>query len=130
MPSRKELENILGDCWHTRGVEAIDLLQGGVTPVIDATTARTLTVADGGCAIEFSSGSAIAVTVPNDNAERFRDGSIVLLEATGAGTITVSGAAGVTIHSSGGLVASSGQYAVLALRKKRANIWTITGDRA
>lgn len=130
MVSRKELDNTLGEAWHTKGREALDVLQGGVTIVTDASTSRTLTEADAGCKILFTNGSAVTVTVPPDAAARFRDGTVIVLQQSGAGQVTVAGGAGVTVNAEGGLVASADQHAVMALTKDAANTWTLSGSRA
>lgn len=130
MPSRKELDSVLGEAWHTKGREALDVLQGGVTPKIEAGTTYTLTEDDAGCAIGFSNGSAVTVTVPPDGAAHFRDGTVIILEQSGAGQVTVVAGSGVTLHASGAYVASAAQYAVMGLTKRSANTWTLSGERA
>ncbi len=130
MTSRKELDSVLGDAWHTKGREAQDVLQGGVTPKIEAGTSYTLTEDDAGCYIAFSNGSAVTVTVPPDGAAHMRDGTVIVLEQTGAGQVTVSAGAGVTLHAASSKVASTAQYSVMILTKRSANLWTLSGDRA
>lgn len=130
MTSRKELDSVLGEAWHTKGREAQDVLQGGVTPKIVADTTYTLGEDDGGCYLAFSNGSAVSLTIPPDAAVRYRDGTVIQLEQAGAGQVTVLAGSGVTLHASSSHVASAAQYAVMTLTKRSANLWTLSGDRA
>ncbi len=75
----------------------------------------------------FTSGSAVAVTVPNSQNVPFPIGTQINFEQGGAGQITVAGDSGVTVNATPGLK-SSAQFAVMCLVKKALNIWTLTGS--
>lgn len=93
-------------------------------------TAYTFAGSDAGSYMRFTNGSAITATVPNNSAVPVPIGSAIAFEQEGAGTITVSGAAGVTVNSLSSKVNSSGQFAVLELVKKDTNTWTLFGSLA
>lgn len=96
-----------------------------------AGTSFQLRGCDSGTRIKFTSGSAIAVTVPkNSDTTTFTiAGSIVELEQYGAGQITVAGASGVTVHSRNGLK-TAGQYSIIRLVCDGSDTWTLSGDTA
>jgi len=60
----------------------------------------------------------------------FTKGDQIIVEQEGTGKVTIVQGAGVTINSNGGLIATSGQYAVVALIHDGSDIWTLAGDRA
>lgn len=86
-------------------------------------TSYTLKDSDGSSKIKFTNGGAITVTVPknSNNAWFLGEGNWIDIQQYGAGQITLSPAAGVTLHSGNGLK-TSGQYAVIRL--------TVDGDGA
>lgn len=93
------------------------------------TTPYTLATSDNGNYIYFTSSSAITVTVNSQNTTSWLSGSYIMLEQGGAGQITVSPAAGVTITSSSTLKSRT-QYSAIALIRKNTNIWNLVGDMA
>jgi hypothetical protein len=97
----------------------------------DATTARTLGLADINAHLVFSSASAVTVTVPLNASVAFPIGSTIDLEQTGSGVVSVAGEAGVTVNKPAGRTAATlGQYAVIRLRKVALNTWTLFGELA
>ena len=130
MTSRRELIDAFGVAFHSNGDQIFDLLSADVTPKQVAGTTYTLGEDDAGCYIEFTSGSPVTVTVPPNNAAHFHLGVVITFEQGGAGQVTIAAGAGVTIRSSGNLVASAAQYAVLSLIKRGTNAWTLCGERA
>jgi hypothetical protein len=98
------------------------------TVITDATTARTLLVADAFDYIRFTSGTAVTVTVQNQAGTSWVADTEILLEQGGAGQITVTGAASVSVLSSQTLK-SSKQYAVIGLKRVAENTWILIGDR-
>jgi hypothetical protein len=93
------------------------------------TTSYTLTTSDNGNYIYFTNSSAITVTVNSQNTTSWLSGSYIMLEQGGAGQITVSPDAGVTITSSSTLKSRT-QYSAIALIRKNTNIWNLVGDMA
>ncbi len=115
------------------GIEVVEV-EGGVNIAnvqADGTTARTLGLADINAHLLFSSSSPVTVTVPANASVAFPIGSTVDLEQNGAGQVSVTGEAGVTVNKPAGrLAATLGQYGVVRLRKVAANTWTLFGDLA
>lgn len=115
------------------GIEVVEI-EGGVNIANvqnDATTARTLGLADINAHLLFSSGSAVTVTVPANASAAFPVGATVDLEQSGAGQVSVAGASGVTINKPPGKsAATAAQYAVVRLRKVGHNTWTLFGELA
>jgi hypothetical protein len=95
-----------------------------------AGTSYTLALINAGTAVEFTSGSAITVTVPPNSSVVFPVGTIIELLQYGTGVITVAAGAGVTIHSANNLLSARTQYSVLSLRKRATNEWVLAGDLA
>ena len=89
---------------------------GAYTPltagiVTDATTARTLSAGDNGKIIRFTSGSAIAVTMPNNMPAGFNCACI----QKGAGQITFNAGSGASKTSFGAKYKSAGQHAMVSI---------------
>jgi hypothetical protein len=97
--------------------------------VTDATTARTLELTDAGDYVDLTSASAVTVTVPPNASVAFPAGTTITLEQAGAGQVTVAAGAGVTVNvAATHLRKTAGQYAVVSLTKKAADVWTLYGN--
>jgi hypothetical protein len=102
-------------------------ISGGYNPVVTETgTSRNLAAGDAGLYIRTTNASAVTITVPSGlappaNAE-------FVFEQAGAGQITISPAAGVTVNTSSSLT-SSAQYAVLGIKEVATDVYTAFGDR-
>jgi len=109
-----------------------------ITPVltINAQTGTTYTFAlsdSVNTLVTASNASAIAVTIPTNATVPMPVGSVLNIVQTGAGQITVSGAAGVTVTSTGATAATPktrAQYGVLSLIETSENNWLALGDIA
>lgn len=99
-------------------------------PITDATTARTASLGDLGQYIIFTNGSAVTFTIPPNSSVAFPVGSTISFEQNGAGTVTIDPDTGVTLNSRGGFLASSGQFAVVQVKKVATDTWTVIGDVA
>ena len=96
-------------------------------------TSYTLVIADDTSLITLANASAIAVTIPLNSSVPFPIGSCVDLVQFGAGQVTVSGASGVTLVSTGGTSATpktSVQNSAITLRKLGTDSWIAIGDCA
>lgn len=91
---------------------------------------HTLIPADAGKVVESNAAGAIVVTVPDDAAASIAVGSWVDLFRFGAGALTVTPGAGVTLNSAGGNRNVSPQFGAARLVKRAANDWTLAGDLA
>ena len=94
-------------------------------------TTYTLAAADCGTTIEFTSASAITVTLPNS----LSPGCHIAVEQNGAGQITFSAASGATLQSAHSFTKTFGQYAIVGLSVLSnsggsAAVWTLSGDGA
>lgn len=87
----------------------------------DATTARTLALADIGNYIRCTHASGCAITIPQQTTVAWPDGSIIYIRrATGAGAISLAGA-GITYNDSAVASVTAGQS--FALRKAATDSW-------
>lgn len=93
------------------------------------TAGYTLVLADAGRAVEVTSASAVAVTVPTNATVAFPIGTVLHVTQLGAGQVTVTPAAGVTITGTPGLKTRA-QNSEVKLRKRATNTWLVTGDSA
>ena len=99
-------------------------------PTVQTGTTYTLALADNHRLVECANASAITVTVPTNAAVAFPLGARIEIAQTGAGQITVSGA-GVTLRLPAGKQAKTRlQYSVIALTKRSADEWILSGDLA
>lgn len=84
--------------------------------------------------IRYSSTSNVALTIPLNSSEAFPVGAIVNIIKTGAtGTLTISGAVGVTVSSTGATSASptiTKAFAAASLIKVDTNSWYVIGNIA
>lgn len=93
-------------------------------------TTHTLGLADQNAVARFTNGGAVTLTVPPDSTTDFPVGTFVEIYQAGAGQVTPTAGAGVTINVRGSFTQTAGQYAVIGLRKEAANTWYMTGDLA
>lgn len=91
------------------------------------TTNYTLVLSDNNQMVEVDSASAVTITIPT-NTTAFPIGTQILISQYGAGQVTIAGAVGVTLRSSGGKTKTAAQYAICTLIKRTANIWYLAGD--
>ena len=101
--------------------------------ILDATTNvqtvdYTLVLADGGKIVEVNKATAAVLTVPPNSSVAFPIGTMIDVVQYGAGQVTITPGAGVTIRSSGGRLKTGAQYAVASLRKRATDEWVATGD--
>ena len=94
------------------------------TVTTDATTSRTLTAADNGTMIYFTSSTAVTVTT----ASGLGAGFTCTLVQGGAGQITVAQGASTTLVSYSSLVKSAGQYSVISAVCPIANTFLLAGN--
>ena len=96
-------------------------------------TSYTLVIADDTSLITLANASAIAVTIPLNSSVPFPIGSCVDLVQFGAGQVTISGASGVTLVSTGATSATPKtrvQNSAITLRKLGTDSWIAIGDCA
>ena len=94
------------------------------------TTGKTLGLSDNLTYIKCSPSSPGATyTVPPQSDVSWPSSCEIAFEQGNAFPITIAAGTGVTVNSSATLV-SSGQNAVMALKRVNTNVWTLTGERA
>lgn len=98
--------------------------------VSDSGTVRTINSStDKYNIVEFNSGSAITVTIPNDTQDPgWSIGSYVEIRQIGSGQITVTKDAAVTYNAPESQFKTRVQWSSLFLEKRGANNWLVTGD--
>ena len=97
--------------------------------VRNATANTTLVLTDSSNMVEYNSASAGQIVVPVDSNVNHPVGTSIILAQLGNGQFTVVPENGnVTIRSSAGNQ-SYAQYSELALQKRAANDWYLTGER-
>ena len=94
------------------------------------TVGKTLSLSDNLSYIKCSPSSPGATyTVPPQSSVSWPDSCEIAFEQGNAFPITIAAGTGVTVNSSATLV-SSGENAVMALKRVDTNIWTLTGERS
>jgi len=96
----------------------------------DSTTARTLSLSDKFASLQFTSGSAVTVTIPTNASVAFPTGSYIELYQWGAGQVSVVAATPATtsIRSTDSQVKLRTQYSSAVLVKVGTDEWLLTGD--
>ena len=95
----------------------------------DATTAKTLALSDRGQWIRSTNGTSFALTVPPNSSVAFNVGECLNGIQGGAGQITFTAGAGVTINKPSGYNAKSrAQGAPFGLIKIATDTWDLIGD--
>ena len=102
-----------------------------VTTNAQTGTTYTLVLSDKDKLVTLSNASAIALTVPLNSSVAFPTGSVVNIQQIGAGQVTIQGASGVTITSTGATATAPvtrAQYSAASIIKTATNSWTVIGD--
>jgi hypothetical protein len=86
-------------------------------------TSYTFVLADAGKTVQSNNGSAVAFTVPPNASVAFEIGAVIEVVNIGAGDVTPTAGAGVTIRNSGAVA----QYKWCRLRKIATNTWIQMG---
>jgi hypothetical protein len=89
-----------------------------------SSSSYTLTTDDNGTIVVFTSGSAVTLTVPAGLTDRFTC-SVVQY---GAGQVTVTAGAGVTLRLRGSTNKTGGQYAIASLVSVVNDEYILAGD--
>lgn len=100
---------------------------GIYTTVTVAGTTKTLELTDASTVQKCTSGSATTITVPPNSAVAFAIDTEIAITQFGAGQITVTVGAGVTIRSSGSALKTTEQYASATLKKIATDEWLLVG---
>ena len=91
-------------------------------------TSFTLGILNQGGVLLTTSGSATDVIIPTNATTAFPVGTTITVIQEGGGTVTISGAVGVTLRSAQSHDRLSHQYSVGNLVKTDTNVWYLYGD--
>ena len=105
--------------------------------MLDTATLSTKTadynlgLADAGQTLLIDSTSDRTVTVPLNSSVAYATGAIINVQQIGAGQVTIQGASGVTITSTGATATAPvtrAQYSAASIIKTGTDSWTVIGD--
>jgi C4-dicarboxylate-specific signal transduction histidine kinase len=97
---------------------------------INAQTGTTYTtvLTDDGKLITCSNAAAIALTIPPNSSVAYGIGTQINIAQLGAGQVTITAGAGVTLNSAGAKLKLGAQYAVATCVKTDTNTWFVVGN--
>ena len=97
---------------------------------INAQTGTTYTtvLTDDGKLITCSNAAAIALTIPPNSSVAYGIGTQINIAQLGAGQVTITAGAGVTLNSSGTKLKLKDQYSVATCVKTDTNTWFVVGN--
>jgi hypothetical protein len=97
---------------------------------INAQTGTTYTtvLADDGKLVTCDNASAIALTIPPNSSVAYGIGTQINIMQLGAGTVTITAGAGVTLRSDGSKLKTNAQYAVATCCKIATDTWVVVGN--
>ena len=97
---------------------------------INAQTGTTYTtvLADDGKLLTCSNAASIAVTIPPNSSVAYGIGTQINIAQLGAGQVTITAGAGVTLNSSGAKLKLKDQYSVATCVKTDTNTWFVVGN--
>ena len=99
-----------------------------VALVTTSGTAVTASLTDVGKLINFTSGTAVAFTIPANATVAFSVGDQLNIFQAGTATVTITPAATVTIRSAGSKLKTDTQFAVATCIKIDTNEWIALGN--
>lgn len=91
-------------------------------------TSYTTVLGDDGKLVTLDNASAITVTIPPNSSVAYGIGTQINLMQLGAGQVTISAGAGVTLRSAGSKLKTSAQYAVATCCKIATDTWVVIGN--
>jgi hypothetical protein len=91
-------------------------------------TSYTTVLGDDGKLITLDNASAITLTIPPNGTVAYGIGTQINIMQLGAGQVTITPGAGVTIRSAGSKLKSKEQYAVATCVKIASDTWVAVGN--
>jgi hypothetical protein len=91
-------------------------------------TTYTVVLADDGKLVTCDNASAIAATIPPNSTAAFGIGTQINIMQLGAGQVTITAGAGVTLRSAGSKLKTNAQYAVATCCKIATDTWVVIGN--
>lgn len=97
---------------------------------INAQTGTTYTtvLGDDGKLVTCDNASAIALTIPPNSSVAYGIGTQINIMQLGAGQVTITAGAGVTLRSAGSKLKTNAQYAVATCCKIATDTWVVVGN--
>ena len=97
---------------------------------INAQTGTTYTtvLADDGKLVTCDNAASIALTIPPNSSVAYGIGTQINIMQLGAGTVTITAGAGVTLRSAGSKLKTDAQYAVATCAKIATDTWVVVGN--
>jgi hypothetical protein len=99
-----------------------------VALVTQSGTAVTAALTDVGKLISFTSGTAVAFTIPANATVAFSVGDQINIYQAGTATVTITPAATVTVRSSGSKLKTNDQFSLATCIKIDTNEWVAVGN--
>jgi len=87
----------------------------------------TLVLADDGKYLRYTNAAAVTATVPPNASVAFPTGTVITMRQAGAGQVTLSAGAGVTLN---GNLKTAEQHASIQIMKVDTDVWDVTGGVA
>jgi hypothetical protein len=91
-------------------------------------TSYTAVLADDGKLVTMDNGSASTFTIPPNSSVAFGIGTQINIMQLGAGQVTITPGAAVTIRSAGSKLKTNAQYAVATCVKIASDTWVAVGN--
>ena len=91
-------------------------------------TTYTAVLADDGKLVTMDNGSASTFTIPPNSSVAFGIGTQINIMQLGAGQVTITPGAAVTIRSAGSKLKTNAQYAVATCVKIASDTWVAVGN--
>jgi len=91
-------------------------------------TTYTAVLGDDGKLVTCSNAAAIALTIPPNSSVAFGIGTQINVMQLGAGQVTITAGAGVTLRSAGSKLKTNAQYAVATCCKIDTDTWVVIGN--
>lgn len=97
---------------------------------INAQTGTTYTtvLTDDGKLVTCDNASSIALTIPPNSSVAYGIGTQINIMQLGAGQVTITAGAGVTLRSAGSKLKTNAQYAVATCCKIATDTWVVVGN--
>jgi hypothetical protein len=97
---------------------------------INAQTGTTYTtvLADDGKLVTCDNAASIALTIPPNSSVAYGIGTQINIMQLGAGQVTITAGAGVTLRSAGSKLKTGAQYAVATCAKIASDTWVVVGN--
>jgi len=107
-------------------------VDGSITSTIsqrvDTSTSYTFVIGDQSNIVACANGSAITATVPPNSDVAFPLGAELAVVQAGAGQVTLTAGAGVTLYAADSEVKTRVTYSMAYLYQSSANNWIVAGD--